>query len=196
EAYWRPFLDVRVPIYIHELAYYGPTIKKLAEKAGVHANWEQYDGLVNWYPTPPNKASEDYDLYCLSYRDILHTGSGTMQLPLVDEASMMNPYTYNIVINTETAQKKGLVDGDIVEIESNHSRKIRGPINTTHGVHPDVISIAATAGHWVKGQPIAYKKGVHFDKLVELDMEHVDPTNLNMETSVKVKICKIDGREH
>ena len=182
-----------MPIYIHELPYYGPKIEKLAEGAGVHVNWEQYTGLVSWFPTPPNKAPKEYDLYCLSYRDILHTGSGTMQLPLVDEASRMNPYTYNIVINTDTATKKGLADGDIIEILSNHGKRIGGPVKTSQGVHPDVIAIAATAGHWVKGQPIAYKKGVHFDRLVELDMEHVDPTNLNMETSVKVKIRKVNG---
>jgi len=193
EAYWRPFIDARVPIYIHELAYYGPKIKKLAEGAGVHANWEQYSGLVSWFPTPPHKATNQYDLYCLSYRDILHTGSGTMQLPLVDEASRMNPYTYNIVIHTDTAKQKGLADGDIIEIESDHGRIINGPIKISQGIHPDVIAIAATAGHWAKGQPIAYSKGVHFDKLIELDMEHVDPTNLNMETSVKVKIRNVDG---
>jgi molybdopterin-containing oxidoreductase family molybdopterin binding subunit len=193
EAYWRPFIDARVPIYIHELAYYGPKIKKLAEGAGVHANWEQYSGLVSWFPTPPHKATNQYDLYCLSYRDILHTGSGTMQLPLVDEASRMNPYTYNIVIHTDTAKQKGLADGDIIEIESDHGRIINGPIKISQGIHPDVIAIAATAGHWAKGQPIAYNKGVHFDKLIELDMEHVDPTNLNMETSVKVKIRSVDA---
>ena len=190
EAYWRWFLDARVPIYLHDLAYYGPKIKGLAEGAGVHAEWEQYTGLVSWFPTPPQKAPPEYDLYCYSYRDTLHTGGQTMENPWLDEASGMNPYTYNIVINTETARKKGLKDGDIIWIESNYGRKVKGPIKTTEGVHPQCIGIAATAGHWVKGQPIAYGKGVNFNVLMELDLEHSDPTSLNIETSAKVKIYK------
>ncbi|MBI4295688.1 MAG: hypothetical protein HY667_01080 [Chloroflexi bacterium] len=49
-----------------------------------------------------------YDLYYFSYRDILHTGSSTMAQPWLDEARQMNPYTYNITMNRETAEKKGL----------------------------------------------------------------------------------------
>jgi anaerobic selenocysteine-containing dehydrogenase len=129
----------------------------------------------------------------MSYRDTLHTGSGTMQIPLLDEASQLSPYTYNIVINESTAKKRGLKSGDVITMESNYGRKIEGPIKTSQGIHPEVIAIATTAGHWVKGQPIAYGKGVNFDVLVELDLEHVDPTVFNIETSVKVKISKVSG---
>jgi molybdopterin-containing oxidoreductase family molybdopterin binding subunit len=193
EAYWRWFIDARVPIYIHELAYYGPKIKKLAESVDIHVDWNQYTGLVSWFPTPSNKETGEYDLYCMSYRDTLHTGSGTMQIPLLDEASHLSPYTYNIVINESTAKKRGLKSGDVITIESNYGRKIEGPLKTSQGIHPEVIAIATTAGHWVKGQPIAYGKGVNFDVLVELDLEHVDPTVFNIETSVKVKITKVSG---
>jgi len=193
EAYWRWFVDVRVPIYLHDLVDSGPKIKELAESVDIHVNWEQYTGLISWFATPPHKASSEFDLYCLSYRDTLHTGSGTMEIPLLDEASSINPFTYNIAINDETARQKRLQDGDIICIESDGGRTIKGPIKTTQGIHPEVIAIAATAGHWVKGQPIAYGKGVNFDVLVELDLQHLSPVNLNMETSVKVKISKAQG---
>jgi molybdopterin-containing oxidoreductase family molybdopterin binding subunit len=190
EAYWRWSIDARVPIYLHDLAYDGPAIEELAEGVGVHADWEQYTGLVSWFPTPPQKAPPEYDMYCYSYRDTLHNGSQTMELPWLDEVSKMNPFTYNIVINADTARGKGLKDGDIIWIESNYGRKIKGPIKTTEGVHPQCLGIAATAGHWVKGQPIAYGKGVNFNVLMELDLEHSDPTCLTIETSAKVKIYK------
>jgi len=190
EAYWRWFLDVRVPIYLHDLALYGPKIKELAEGAGVHAEWEQYTGLLSWFPTPPHKVSSEYDLYCYSYRDTLHLGGQTMENPWLDEASRIGPFTYNIVVNKETAESKGLRDGDVIWIESNYGRKVKGPIKTTASVHPQCIGIAATAGHWVKGQPIAYGKGIHFNELMELDLEHSDPVSLSIETSAKVKIYK------
>jgi len=190
EAYWRWFVDVRVPIYLHDLALYGPKIKELAEGVGLHYDWEQYTGLVSWFPTPPQKAPSEYDLYCYSYRDTLHTGSGTQENPYLDEASGMNSFTYNIVINTETAKKKGLKDGDVIWIESDYGRKTKGPIKITEGVHPQCIGIAATAGHWVKGQPIAYNKGVSYNKILQLDLKHSDPVSMTIETATKVKIYK------
>jgi len=113
-----------------------------------------------------------------------------MENPYLDEASQMNPQIYNIVINTDTAKKKGFKDGDIVTIESNYGRKTTGPLKLTECVHPQCIGIATTAGHWVKGQPIAYGKGVHFNVLMELDLEHSDPVCLSVETAAKVKVYK------
>jgi len=190
EAYWRWDLDVRVPIYLHDLALQGPKIQSLAESVGVSAEWEQYTPLVSWFPTPPNKVKGEYDLYCYSYRDTLHSGGQTMENPWLDEASRMNPYTYNIVINSEMAAAKGIEDGDIIWVESNYGRKTSGPVKLTEAVHPQCIGIATTAGHWVKGQTIAYGKGVYFNELMELDLEHCDPVSLSIETSAKVKIYK------
>ena len=191
EAYWRPFINMRVPIYFHDLAERGPKIIALGKAAGIEADWQQYTPLVSWFPTPPHKVEDpQYDLYCYSYRSTLHTGGQTMENPYLDEASQMNPQIYNIVINTDTAKKKGLKDGDIVTIESNYGRKTTGPLKLTECVHPQCIGIATTAGHWVKGQPIAYGKGVHFNVLMELDLEHCDPVCLSIETAAKVKVYK------
>ncbi|MCX6013024.1 MAG: molybdopterin-dependent oxidoreductase [Chloroflexi bacterium] len=191
EAYWRWFLDVRVPMYLENLVHDGAKIKQIAEKAGVHANWDQYTGLVSWFPNPVHKVGDsEYDLYCYSYRSTLHTGGQTHENIWLDEASRMNPWLYSIVINTDTAKKKGLKEGDIIVIESNYGRKTKGPVKLTETVHPRCVGIATTAGHWVKGQPIAYGKGVYFNELLELDLEHSDPVSLSLETSAKVKIYK------
>ena len=193
EAYFRPFIDTRIPIYLEYMVDQGEQTKELAEGVGIHLNWDQYTPLVDWFPCPPHEADPKYDLYCFSYRDILHTGSSNIGNPLIDEVSHMNPYTYNIVINTDTARRKGLKDGDIIEIESYNGQKVEGPIKTMEGCHPQVIAIAGTAGKWSKGQPIAFGKGVNFDTLLFLDLEHADPTSLNLETSAKVRISKKEG---
>ena len=70
---------------------------------------EQYTPLISWFPCTIHRVKDPgYDLYCFSYRDVLHTGSHTMEQPWIDEASEMNPYTYNITMNADTAQKKGI----------------------------------------------------------------------------------------
>ncbi|MCX6012393.1 MAG: molybdopterin-binding protein, partial [Chloroflexi bacterium] len=188
---WRWFVDVRVPIYLEELAHEGPKIKKLAEGAGVHAEWEQYTGLISYFPTTTRKVPDDeFNLYCYSYRSTLHTGGQTHENIWLDEASRMNPWLYNIVINAETGKKIGLKDGDIIVVESNYGRKAKGPVKLTETVHPQCVGIATTAGHWVKGQPIAYGKGIYFNVLMELDLEHTDPVSGSLETSAKVKVYK------
>ena len=105
----------------------------------------------------------------------------------------MNPHIYNIVINRDTGTAKGLADGDIVTVESNYGRKTTGPIILSDCEHPKCIGIASTAGHWVKGQKIAYNQGVHFNVLMELDLEHTDPVCLSIETAAKVKVYKAGG---
>jgi molybdopterin-containing oxidoreductase family molybdopterin binding subunit len=158
---------------------------------GIHTDWEPYTPLVSWYPTPPMKENDpQYDLYCFSYRDILHTGSMTMEQPWLDEASQMNPYTYNITMNADTARRKGLKDGDIVWVENAMGHRQKGRLKLIEGQHPQTIAIAACSGHWIDALPIAKGKGTNFDDLMPIDLAHVDPVSGNIEVSVKVKVYK------
>lgn len=191
EAYWRWFTDIRVPIYFEWMADLGEKIKEKAESVGIHLDWEPYTPLVSWYPTPPmNEQNPEYDLYCFSYRDVLHTGSMTMEQPWLDEVSRMNPYTYTITMNVDTAKKKGLKDGDSIWVENVMGRKQKGQLKVLEGQHPQTIAIAACSGHWIDGLPIAKGKGTNFDDLMPIDLAHVDPVSGNIEVSVKVKVYK------
>lgn len=192
EAYWRHFIDARHPIYLEYLIDIGEKVEELVQEAGIGLDMEQYTPLISWFPCSIHKEKdESFDLYCFSYRDILHTGSHTMEQPWLDEASNMNPYTYNITINRKTALDRGLRDGDIVEIESSAGGKVRGPLKLMEGQHPKTMGIAACSGHWAKGMPVARYKGTNFDTLMANDLEHVDPVSLNIETAARVKIGKI-----
>jgi anaerobic selenocysteine-containing dehydrogenase len=192
DAYWRYLVDARTPIYLEYLVEIGERIKTINEQTGLDFKLDQYTPLISWTPTSIHRVTDpEYDLYCFSYRDILHTGSSTMEQPWIDEASQMNPYTYNITMNRHTAQKKGLQEGDIIEVESFSGRKVRGRLKPIEGQHPQVLGIAACAGHWAKGQPIARGKGTNFDELLELDQEHLDPICTSIETAAKTRVRKI-----
>ena len=58
------------------------------------------------------------------------------------------------------------------------------------GQHPKTIGIAACLGLWAKGRPVSRNKGTNFDNLLELNLKHLDPISLNLETSTVVKIYK------
>jgi len=192
EAYWMWFLDLRIPIYVEYLAHMREEVEKINQETGVFMDPEQYTPLISWFPCTTHKVTDpEYDLYCYSYRDILHTSTHTMEQPWIDEASLMNPYTYNITMNTETGSKKGLKDGDHVEVESYQGRKATGTVKLMAGHHPLTVGIAACSGHYSKGQPIALGKGTNFDDLLPMDFEHMDPVCGTIETSVRVNVKKI-----
>ncbi len=195
EAYWRCFTDARVPIYLEFMTDLKDKIKTIAEKLDIHAQWEHYTPLISWFPCAPHRVEDPrYDLYCFSYRDILHTASASMEQPWLDEASAMSPYTYNISISAATAKEKGLQDGDLVEVTSSYGNRVRGRLKLRKGQHPLALAIAATAGHWAKGQPIAQGKGVNFNFLMEAKFAECDPITLNLETCVKVMITKVERK--
>ncbi|MBI4295787.1 MAG: molybdopterin-dependent oxidoreductase [Chloroflexi bacterium] len=194
EAYWRHFIDARVPIYLEYMVELREKEQQIAKELGIDYDFTQYTPLISWMPCWIHAENREYDLYCFSYRDILHSGTMTMEQPWLDEASHMNPYTYNVTMNAGAARNKGLEDGDIVEIESAAGRKVRGRLKLMEGQHPQTMGIAACSGHWAKGLPIAEGKGTNFDQLLELDLRHVDPVTLGIETCVRVKVSKVRER--
>jgi anaerobic selenocysteine-containing dehydrogenase len=194
EAYWRYFVDCRVPVYLEFLIDMGERVNEIAKKTGLDLDLTQYTPLISWFPCSIHRVSDPaYDLHCFSYRDVLHTGSHTMEQPWLDEASHMAPYTYNISMHTNTAHEKGLTEGDLVELESNAGRKVTGRLKLMEGIQEKAISIAACSGHWAKGMPIAKGKGTNFNTLMENDLQHTDHICLNLETAVRVKIRKVEG---
>ncbi|MBA7715560.1 hypothetical protein ES703_124611 [subsurface metagenome] len=110
-------------------------------------------------------------------------------------SNRMNPYTYNITLNADTAKAHGIKDGDIMEIESATGRKVQGPVKLMQGHHPKLVGIAACSGHWAKGMPIARGKGTNYDRLMEIDLDHVDPVSLNIETATRVRVRKAENQE-
>ncbi len=188
ETYWRPFLDVRVPIYWEFLVGLNAKAKKIA---GERLVWDDayYDPLPRWLPCPSHEVDDpSFDLWGFYYRDTLHTNSFTNENPWLDEAARLDPYSYTIAINTTTAHKKGIRNGQKVWLESPHGRRVSGRVRSTDTVHPETVGIGGCAGHWAKTLPIAAGKGVMFNDLLEVDWQHGSPVNLNLDTCVKLRI--------
>ncbi|MDO8691927.1 MAG: molybdopterin dinucleotide binding domain-containing protein, partial [Dehalococcoidia bacterium] len=189
EVYWRPFVKVRVPVYWEFLKTMGEQTAEVAKGFGFPIDLARYEPLPSWNPCPSHELQDDrYDLFGFYYRDVLHANSFTMENPWLDEAATMNPYSYTITVNTDTAQKKGIRDGDLIYVESAKGRRIQGKVKLSQGIHPEGLAVAACAGHWSKNQPIARGKGVFFNDLLELDLDHADPVNMNLDVCVKVRM--------
>ncbi|MFH1349921.1 MAG: molybdopterin-dependent oxidoreductase [Pseudomonadota bacterium] len=195
EAYWRTFVPGRGPIYFEFIEVDRDKILPMAEKLGVHAEWQQYTPLISYFPsviyTEVDEDSE-FDLIAFSYRDIMHAGTAHYDNPLVDEMSKNNPFTYNLNIHPETAKKKGIKDGDLVCLENIKGLAMTGRVKLMNGIHPQVIGSVSGGGGWARGRPIAKNKGVMFNNLLILDQKHICPITASIETAVRVKIYKTD----
>jgi len=191
EAYWRAFADVRVPVYLEFLKKLAKQTEALWAEYGLTPDLTRFEPLPDWHSCLSHEeADARFDLYGFYYRDTLHANSFTMENPWLDEAAQMNPYSYTAVINAQVGKAKGLKDGDVIVIESNRGRSVKGRVKLSEGMHPEALAVAACAGHWTQGQPIARGKGILFNDLLEIDYEHADPGNLNMDLCVKVRIYK------
>jgi molybdopterin-containing oxidoreductase family molybdopterin binding subunit len=193
EVYWRSRLPVRVPVYFEMFQTTGEQVRKVARQFGIEGefNYQSYAPIPDWHPCLTHECKDpQYDLISFYYRDTIHTNSMTMENPWLDEAAAMNDFSYNICVNADTAKKKGLADGDLIWVESSYRRKVKGKLKMIQGIHPEAVAIAALAGHWSTGMPVAKGKGVFYNELIEIDYEHCDPGNLNMDLCAKVRIYK------
>ena len=189
EVYWRPFVDVRVPVYWEFLPALGEKIAAIAEPRGLKIPREYYEPLADFLPCLSHRCeAPGFDFYAFYYRDTLHTNSFTMENPWLDEAAQLDPYTYAVTINADSGARKGLANGQMVWVETETGRKVKGRLKLSQAVHPEGLGIAACAGHWGEGMPIAKGKGVFFNDLLELDWEHSSPVNLNLDLCVRVKV--------
>lgn len=189
EVYWRHFVDVRVPIYWEFLPVLREKIAAIAEPKGLKIPENYYEPLPDWIPCQSHaNGRAGYDLYAFYYRDVIHTNSFTMENPWLDEAARLDPYSYTVVIHKETGRRKGLKEGEEIRVETESGRRVKGKVHLTEAIHPEALGIAACAGHWGDGMPVAKGKGVFFNDLLEVDFDHVSPVNLNLDLCVKVRV--------
>ncbi|MBI2954526.1 MAG: molybdopterin-dependent oxidoreductase [Chloroflexi bacterium] len=199
EVYWKPFVEVRVPIYFEWFLKVGEGVKKVAQEGGFDDVIETsaFQALPEWRPCASHQEKRsEYDLYAIYYRVPVHSFSATYNNPWLDEISQIDPYVYRVAINIETARRKGIKDGDWMDITSagtDHTIKARARL--TEGIHPEVIAMANCGGHWSKFLPIASKsdKGACFEWLLPLTFDNMDIPTFNLDLCAKVKVSKAEG---
>jgi molybdopterin-containing oxidoreductase family molybdopterin binding subunit len=194
EVYWRPFVDVRVPIYWEFLAPIGRKTAEICEPRGFKIPMEFFDPLPDFHPCMSHRCDKPgFDFYAFYYRDAVHTNSFTMENPWLDEAARLDPFSYTIAINAASARKRRLADGQAVWLETETGRRVKGRLKLTEGIHPEGVGIAAMCGHWSDGMPVAKGKGVFFNDLLELDWEHVSPVNNNLDLCARVRVVPAES---
>lgn len=186
-----PWLKVRFPIYYENFLRAGAEVQKVTESMGLK-DWDvsDYEALPDWKPCPAYEEKEgERDLLAFNFRVATHSFSWTAENPWLAELAEFNPYAQKVIINTETAKRKGIKDGDRVYVESAVA-KVSGIAKVTECVHPEAVGISGHFGSLAKGKPIAYGKGTNFNNLLPFGEKWMDPVSTGVDACVNVKVYK------
>jgi len=192
ESYPRPFIKARVPVYLEHLLQTGKEVEKIINQLGIEWDLKPYTPLLEYFPCHATVSNEDgFDLQIVNFKVPFITFSVTTENLWINEISEANPYTYNVMINKKTAEKKNLKDQDHVKITSRFSSG-EGYIKTTELIHPECLGIPSTLGHWANAYSISKYKGTGFNNfLPEPNITFLDTLSGQTDSCVKVKIEKL-----
>ena len=196
EVYWRVFRkEVKTMIYWEFMLDAKEKTYEIAKDLGLedYWDWNVYQPMPVWTPCDAhNVDEEEYPFYSFSWADTFHSNANNQELAWIDEVSEMNPYSYYINMNEDTASRMGLKTGDYVKLESDKGYSITGYLKTRQGIHPQCIGVMGVSGHWAKGLPVAKGKGANFNSLIDFSIRGMDPLTATVDILVKVKLTKVE----
>jgi anaerobic selenocysteine-containing dehydrogenase len=191
---WR---DQRMPLYHDWFMEQGDILRRnmeesqIKEKIGLDPSWfcDWYTPLPTWEPAVVLQEDKEYDMYAFSFKTGLgRFGTLPATNPWLMEIAHRDPYLLRVMINTETAKKKGLKDGDWVWVESRVNR-VKARIRCTELVQHECLGFPAMFGHKMK-HPVAQDQGPHFNSLLPYGLEYTGRNCGAMEGTARVKIYK------
>lgn len=195
EAYPRPYMQGRVPVYLEHLIDAGDKLKTVIEKLGFEWDFRPYTPLLTYFPCHSHEhdhgRSEGFDLFIVNFKVPFITFSVTSENLWIDELSRANPYTHNVMINTKTAVAKGIKDGDRILIESEIS-KGEGFVKVTELIHPECLGIPSTLGHWARAYSISKHKGTGFNNFLPApDVAYIDTLSGQTDSCTRVRVTRM-----
>ena len=92
-------------------------------------------------------------------------------------------------MNAATAKARGLIDGEIVTVES-QSGAIEGKLKLSQLFHSDAVGISGCYGLGTIHSNPLNRKGPHYNTLVTLADESLDPVSAGVELAPRVRVYR------
>ena len=192
ELYW-PYGNVRIQLYVETIKRAGDELEGFFRKIGYPKPWMK-GWTRDYLPYPAwsdlkihNPPDQSYDMYMIYYKIPHATFADQTIVPWTSDLIQNKPDLIHVLINSETASKKGLKSGDEVIVESPVG-KARAVVLVTETVPPEIIA-RSNVGRWVN-HPWAIKRSPTSTILLEEGLDLTDKVSGCPETSVRVKIVK------
>jgi len=181
----------RVHVYFEFLPEVGRQLATIAAEAGLQIDTRGFQAVPCWFPCAAQETPPEYDLIAVNYKLPFHAKTMTQDNPWLAELASHHRYAYKLLINTQTAARKGIADEDEVVLETSAGASVRGIVKVSECIHPEVIGIASAFGHWARARRTARGRGAHFNSLVPYRLSQIDPMAGLMDACVKVKVSKV-----
>jgi phenylacetyl-CoA:acceptor oxidoreductase len=192
-----PMGKTRYPIFFEHLKEVGDRLRAGIEQAKVtFPGWDlaevmdHYRPIPHWRPMPIHKQAAEYDMYFVNWKTaFLMFGLGaTAENPwLYDISKETDPYQRVISMNPATAAKKGLKEGDMIEVASEWG-KLTGRLKLSNLFHPEVIG---TPGNFGRRSPMMNpiaREGINYNQLISSDDGTFEPVTTALAGSPRVKV--------
>lgn len=188
EAYPGPFVEARLPLYLEHFKGVGEELRRVVKELGLSWDTSDYQPLPDWKPCPAyEEEGGAYDLYAVNYKLPFHTFSYTTDNPWLAELAEHHVSAFKVVVNTEVARRKGIKENSPIWVES-MAGQVKGRAHLSQCIHPEVVGIAGTFGHWARELTVAKGKGVHFNTLLPSSLERIDMVSAALDACVRVQV--------
>jgi anaerobic selenocysteine-containing dehydrogenase len=199
--YYFPWGKTRHPLYLNQFHANGQELKKNLAGIGLevppgwdHATfWDHWEPIPQWVGRCDEAYAEEYDLRAMVWTTPQTRMCAGDQIgnPWVREpVEQFDPYDGAILINSETARRKGLKDGEEVRVEAFWGGMAHGSLKTTELIHPEALGFPGH--HGFKGRlrnPITWK-GPDFNDLLSDREGEFDPISCATDISPRVRVVK------
>ncbi|MEE9443499.1 MAG: molybdopterin-dependent oxidoreductase [candidate division Zixibacteria bacterium] len=112
-----------------------------------------FDAIPAWMPIPQHVEMADNELILTTFKVPVQTHSRTQGCKWLTELHHDNP----ALINSRTAARLGISDGDQVRLKSSAGEMI-STAKTIEGIHTRAVAISHHCGHWAWGHYASGKK--------------------------------------
>ena len=195
-----PMGTTRYHFFMEHVKEVGDKLKEGIQKAGVNfPGWdlaevmEHYHAVPVWRPLPIHKQAAEFDMYFVNWKTpfVLFGLGGTAENPWFNEISKeTDSYQKVISMNPATAAKKGLKEGDMIEVTS-RSGSLTGKLKLSNLFHPEVIGTPGNFGRRSIHMNAIAREGINFNQLLSPDDGWFDPVQTAIAISPRVKVRKV-----
>ncbi|MBI2361243.1 MAG: hypothetical protein HYV04_20445 [Deltaproteobacteria bacterium] len=194
QSYPRVFHKGRIPLYLEHFIGAGEDVRKFTQEHNIPWDTSDYIPLTEWRPCPAQTGSPpEYDLFVVNQKVPFLTLSFTSENPWLVDLAHRNAKVFPVGMNAATARRKGIAEGDQIEIETPSGKKFRAIARLTEGVHPECLIVPSILGRWVTSNDRARGQGVHFNSLLEYTVDRLDTLSAALDACVKVKVRRVAG---
>jgi anaerobic selenocysteine-containing dehydrogenase len=196
--YYYPMGTTRHPFYFEHLLRTGDTLRwnLEAHHAAIPGQdmadvWRFYRPIPQWVGRPDEHAAPEYDLWALNWATPqfrMNCGDQTGNPLLNDVVDGCDPYQFTVLLNRETAARKGLRDGEWVTVEAYWGGATEGRLCVTDLIHPDAVGIPAIHGFRSMHRNPMTRRGPHFNSLLSSAEGTFDPLHGGIDRSPRVRV--------